>query len=495
MVCVIPFFAGDVRQALRLLRWIGDLGGCPGHDCLLVADADTPWPQALECKSLAMQSFLATDLITNGEHIEGWIPGSNSLFKAAAQFAQDRGQSFLFLEPDAVPLAAGWLDSIEAEYKNHIGRYLGSLVYHDNPTWPNPYFEGVGVYPWIAWPEMKPHFRTDVSWTRACAPAVVPKADNNPLFQHLWGEQNNPPRFARQRVPGTALFDLGQLKTGAVLFHRQKDGSLIRLLREKRGLADPETESRLVVVLPFCNMDGRQFIRTLDWALELDGRLDYDCLLSYEEGTIPQFVQGMFERAKRLFRRVTAATYPRPGRGVWAPTWAFVHAARAVCDRHNGPWLWWEYDMIPLQCGWLAVLELEYQNAGKDFMGPIVPGQGHMNGTGIYPADTPLRLSRAFRDLGTAWDVAMKPEMIQDCHDCGRLLQHVWTVDRAGRFLQHGDGAEPTFRNQQAMAQIFPTAVCLHRSKDGTLIQRLRERKKRCEPTSSLSPVPNTVTG
>lgn len=240
MLCCIPFFAGDVHQAIRLLRWIVDLGGCEKHDCLLVADADTPWDEVLKCRAVAVEGFRDVMIDTNGEHVEGWIPGSNSLFKVAAEWAQQNVRPFLFLEPDAVPLVAGWLDRIDEAYLNDGHPFMGSVVHHGYPDLPSPYFEGVAVYPHDAWRRMSPLFHTEQSWTYACAAAVVPQALNSALFQHLWGEMGNPPTFAEKNILGTNVFCLEQVKIDAVVFHRNKDGTLIRLLRKRLGLLPPE---------------------------------------------------------------------------------------------------------------------------------------------------------------------------------------------------------------------------------------------------------------
>lgn len=490
MVCIIPFFAGDTLKTKRLLRWIRDLGGAGNYGCMLVVDPDTPWREASQCLDLARDAFALAEIRSPEEAVKGWIPGSNSLFREAAQFAQDQGSSFLFLEPDAVPLVPEWTTLVEAERDKAPGKFIGSLVHHANPTWPNPYLEGVAVYPHNAWRRMESCFRMDVSWTRACAPAVVPEAINSPLFQHLWGETGNPPVFAERNVPGTNVYCLEQLKQGAAIFHRNKDGSLIRLLRQRRGLPPDEPDKKLLVVLPFCNKDASLFVKNLDWMLELDGHIPFECLLSWEEGTSRPNIHSMTTRAERLFLGVRTLEYPRPPAGCWPPTIAFVHAARAIQNMWEGAWFWCEYDLIPIRRGWVQTLWDLYCRAGKPFMGPIVAGQGHMNGTGFYPADTPTRIPRAMLDLGAAWDVSMKEEMIRQCHDCGQLLQHVWVVDRRGRFQPNGGGPPPTFRDQHSLNQLLPGAFAFHRSKDGTLIARLRERqpKTQCERTSSLSP-------
>lgn len=246
MIVCIPFYEGDSHSALRLLNWIHDLGGVKNHWCKLIVDPKTPYQDVIECAEIAQESFGTVDIIPTDKSVQGWIPGSCELFKKSAQVCAD--VDFLFLEPDATPLRATWLDEIETESENIDRMFIGSVVSHNNQVWPNPYFEGVGVYKAGAWGVMKDTFKNDVSWTRACASVVIPRAYNSPLFQHLWGEKDNPPTFKDQNIPGTNVFSLKQIKESAALFHRCKDGSLIDQLRKKAGLFVPTRKPELKVV-------------------------------------------------------------------------------------------------------------------------------------------------------------------------------------------------------------------------------------------------------
>jgi hypothetical protein len=140
------------------------------------------------------------------------------------------------------------------------------------------------------------------------------------------------------------------------------------------------------------------------------------------------------------------------------------------------PWLWMEYDMIPLKPHWLSALQQAYWNCNKAFAGPIVQDMGHMNGTGIYPANTPRRIPRALSLMRTAWDVTMKAEMIFDCHDLQPLFYHAWSMDN-GRLHPYAGGSPPSFpKGSPTMAQIPNESVVFHRCKDGSLIDRLMEK-------------------
>lgn len=487
MLCVIPFFSGDVSAAARLLRWIADLGGCPGHHCLLVADATTPWNEAMACLDLARQSFLSSDLVTNEAHVEGWIPGSNSLFKAAAQHAQDRGQSFLILEPDAVPLKAGWLDTIETAYHAMPAgkQFMGTLVYHSNPTWPNPYFEGVGVHPPDTWRRVKDLFRSDVAWPQALAGVTGPLASNSALFHHLWGEVGNPPKFAKKNVPGTNVFCPQQIDPAAVIFHRNKDGSLIRLLREERGLA-PESVTELAVFLPFCHMDYPLMLKSVSWMAQMHGKLPRTAIL-HHDGTVSQNVVARITQAARsAFANVIVNSYPTPQRPYigWpaAPNWSFMRACEFMLQHEPQPWLWFEADAVALKPDWLYRLEAEYGAGGQPFMGPIIGDfdglhMGHMNGGGVYPWNTAQIIPKAFIRPGQAWDTQMKPEMIHLTHPANRLMQHCGAV--VNGCCKPANGPLAKFPNQNLVDTLVnPTSVYFHPCKDGSLVDRLRERAK-----------------
>lgn len=474
LLVAFPFCAKDVARLHDLLQWCFELSGKVNYDALLVADPATPWDDGVRALHLAEKAFQRVDICSLPAHVEGWIAGSNALFRLAAEKACERKTPFLFVEADAVPLKPDWLDQLADAYQRSGKPFMGVLISHQRPNLPSPYLEGVAIYPPDAleimrvWPD-------DLSWTLGTAGTVVSRATSSPLFYHLWGETNNPPTFRENNIPGTNVFCPRQIPPEAVIYHRAKDGSLIRLLRKARGI--PTAKNDLLIVLPFCHKDAAQFQKTLRWCAELDGQQPYTALLSYDSLTPITSVNAMEHLAGQAFAQVRKTFYATPRPPVWYPTIAFNHAARAAVSWHM-PWLWFEYDMIPLKPGWIQVLLDAYNDAGKPFMAPIVNGMGHANGTGIYPSDTPARIPKAMADTRHAWDMTMKDEMIQDCYDCGHLLQHVWVIDSKGKFQPHGNGMSPIFRTSAQMNQILPTATAFHRCKDGTLIDRLKERKR-----------------
>lgn len=228
----LGFYDGDGHSAVNLLKWLSESGGLDGVELRLVVDPETDFNiwTAARCMGCSRETLVLDS------HVKGWIPGSNALWLLAAKRAAALGAPWIFLEPDAVPIKHTWAKEIAAAYAEGRKPYMGAIVTHDTPNLPNPYMEGCAVYPPEAYAELKGLVTDNRSWTLSTAGFVVPRATNSPLFQHLWGEKNRPPTFARQGIPGTHVFGLNYIRPATVLFHRSKDGTLIDLLRERKGL-------------------------------------------------------------------------------------------------------------------------------------------------------------------------------------------------------------------------------------------------------------------
>jgi hypothetical protein len=228
----------DLHLLHDLLAWIHQLGKCPDHDAMIVADAGTPASHILGVKSLAEGIFRSARIVTNAEPVKGWIAGANSLFLTAAEEASKGDQPWLFLEPDSVPLCPGWLDTLEIHYRVKGKPYMGACVPCDKPGLPPRHMPGVSIYHPGAYAQLSPIIQNApaLAFDMSIAATTVEFMAESELFQHLWGEFNNPPRFNQRGQPSSGVFTLGYLNPKAVLFHRNKDGSLIRLLRGRFGV-------------------------------------------------------------------------------------------------------------------------------------------------------------------------------------------------------------------------------------------------------------------
>lgn len=244
-----------------------------------------------------------------------------------------------------------------------------------------------------------------------------------------------------------------------------------------RELSSPSSKGSLfTVVFPFCAKDGMAATKLMKWIVEITPPNDHPLILSHDYQTPPSFIENIATLAKLVFKSIKVLSYSPPCVEHWPPTIAFIAAAKYM-EKVGNSWLWMEPDCVPLVPHWLEALQEAYWKCGKAFAGPVVQDMGHLNGTAIYPANTPKRIPRALELKRTAWDITMKAEMIFDCHDLQPMYQHAWSVDN-GRLHQYAGGAVPSFpKGSPLLNQIHKEAVIFHRCKDLTLIDRLQERR------------------
>lgn len=214
-----------------MLDWIGQLGGCPNHECLLVADAGTQWSVCLDISNKANKVFRRAKLIHTEQPVSGWPQGPNTMFFTAAKVMAERKQPFLLLESDAVPLKKHWLEEIEAAYK---GGFMGCIYDCQDVGLVGQFMSGVAVYPDNAWSLLKDISQT-AAWDVAGARIMLKFGAHTDLIQHFWGQRDLAPTFSETKSERSPIntFTRGNLLANACIFHRNKDGSLIRLLRNQ----------------------------------------------------------------------------------------------------------------------------------------------------------------------------------------------------------------------------------------------------------------------
>ena len=245
MICCFPVFSGDAERLSKLLAWILELGGCKNHCAAIVCDAGMPASGVFELRDLALKSFLDVRIVSTEESVAAYPNGPNDLFLTAAKFAKSNNKPWLFLEPDAVPLCSEWLDKLDEEYKSCGKPYMGKLVPCNHPQLPKIHMTGVGIYPASAYDLLSERVSSNMgcAFDMAIYEIVVPLCFSSELFQHLWGQDGDPPTFSSKRIPGTSTFGLDYLQQKAVVFHRTKDGTLIDLLRKKKLHQSPGPSS------------------------------------------------------------------------------------------------------------------------------------------------------------------------------------------------------------------------------------------------------------
>lgn len=476
MLVVIPTHAGDIHQAIALLEWILKLGQNKNHDCLIVADGGTPFDKTVRAREVAGAIFREVRLTTNEREVKGWPDGCYSLFRTAVEFIEKYWpQPFLILEPDAIPLRTDWLNVIALDYGLPIGgaaRFVGHIYEGEGQFAGRKFMSGIAVYPADTATRL-PRRNHAVHWDVDGAEVMVSQGSHTNLIRHLFGEMNNPPTFARARVPGTNVFDLEWLGDAAI-FHRNKDGSLIRLLRRK--LFNERTRPNIVVVFPVCAKDINRAVSHATWLNILTrgrSKWPHEAVISFDRDSPITLVNHLEWLLKQSFEKVTAYDYHRaPFRQYpHAANWAFQNTAHRMA-KQNRPWLWMEADAVALRYEWLEVLQDKYEDCGKDWLGPIVPHMGHLQGTSIYPADAAARMPRAMQCVEQAFDMESK-EIVSQAADASPYMFHMWTlIDR--KPCPVGGGEPPANITADEIRSWLPReSVFLHRIKDNSLINLL----------------------
>lgn len=249
MIVVFPFFNSDAHLAKNLLHWMYLLGGCPQHEALLITNPEMYWPDCKPVIDLAKEVFKNTNLITLDVPVWGWPEGSNALFSKAAQYCQGTKTSWLWMEPDAIPLRTGWLEDIDSEYKKSSKPFLGCVYPCNAPHLPRRLLSGISVYPSNAYEILENVLKTEKPWDVAIADTVVPLSQHTDLIQWCYLGQNIRPTFREKREPGTNIYSLNEINPNAAIFHQNKDHTLIGLLRHKFFPQRPNAKDICIVEL------------------------------------------------------------------------------------------------------------------------------------------------------------------------------------------------------------------------------------------------------
>jgi hypothetical protein len=219
-------------------------------------------------------------------------------------------------------------------------------------------------------------------------------------------------------------------------------------------------------------------VKHAKWLKRVSPNTGYSAVVSADFDTLQGYLRDFVAELHGVFSSVAVFRYRCGSACSWphGANVAFKHTANYLQKNIQTPWLWLEADAVAVRRSWLDSIQAGYEIGGKLFMGPIVPGMGHMNGVGVYPQDTPTYIPNALRteNQNIAWDSLMKEEMIWECHDAEPLIQHAWGV--VGNDLHPILGEAPSFDIQEKVKRwLKPGAALFHRCKNGSLIDRLSE--------------------
>jgi len=213
--------------------------GYKPHSVLIAADAEVPKATRQEIFALAKPMFshaMAVGVPVPPDQ-QGWIPGSNYMFlKVSETIQQNTKLPWLWCEPDCVPIRAGWLDALASAYDDCPTRFLGAHVLQSNqPGMPPIHLSGCAIYDAQAHEGMKAFCQGNGAFDIASANFTVPRSINSTLFQYFWGKPALAPTFKEIKSDGDPenTIPMGYLTSKAVLWHRNKDGTLIDCLRKR----------------------------------------------------------------------------------------------------------------------------------------------------------------------------------------------------------------------------------------------------------------------
>ena len=227
---VIAYCNKDEGQAANLADWMASIGLYPNHSILVARDKSS------SVRPFADIGFAKYDEIEiRNDAWRKWPESCNNVFGECARYIEALlgNTCFLWLEPDVVPLPMkdnNWLNAIEKEYAGCNRPFLGDFVSVHTPELDVPnHMSGVGVYPASliehAGKALNAHTH---AWDVAACNQIVPKMAVSKLILHRWKHEP----FERLEDIQTKIY---AHKPQCALFHADKSGSLITLLRQQKA--------------------------------------------------------------------------------------------------------------------------------------------------------------------------------------------------------------------------------------------------------------------
>lgn len=221
-VC-LAFSHKDKDQAIRLAEWIKELGGCKEYDLVLTHNKFVGVDGLIEPMREAFKSVY--DNQTFDEDERGWPASPNSLFRRTAKLMQEGNEPWLWLEPDVCPMKENWLQALEAEYKTCGKPILGMKVEVPGVT---THCSGIAIYPaQLCRYSVQMLLADTIAFDIMGSDEVVDShCFWSKLICHTW----------RPASPQTQAEMDALMWPEACLFHQNKDGQVIKLLRERRQI-------------------------------------------------------------------------------------------------------------------------------------------------------------------------------------------------------------------------------------------------------------------
>ena len=233
MIVAISYHDGDLDLMTRWVNHVYNLGPYPSHK-IVIAPAHGVTADGIKEK---LSTCFGEVIVERCHHTQvGWPISCNLAFEQVAWLASQKlKSSFLWMEPDAVPLKSSWIDDIERAYTDCGKPFMGDFV-GISGIMPNgiDHMSGIAVYHWNMASLAPSIFNNEkTAWDIASARDVVGKMARTNLIHHDWVPEK---KWRRDIVTKDCI------KEGAVIYHPDKKGVLFNdgLIPNGAG-GDPQT--------------------------------------------------------------------------------------------------------------------------------------------------------------------------------------------------------------------------------------------------------------
>lgn len=215
------FFPGDAEVWFKQMAWLEQLsqrpvGGLRDTPCVLVTNGVVGSMVSSARKQLK-SIFGQVEVIRLNGKVNTWPAAQNLVFKTALSFVSGC-DDMLWTESDVVFLKDSWLSDLLREWDSRLvfHKFMGALI---ETTYCN-HVSGVAIYG-SNWKKACPSLveQSDLAWDVACARDILPYSKFTTTIQQVFGSVKPP--------------EIGDIRPGACLFHQDKSGHLIDLLRAK----------------------------------------------------------------------------------------------------------------------------------------------------------------------------------------------------------------------------------------------------------------------
>lgn len=237
MLIALSFCNKDQDQAERLAQWMAELGCGKGHELLLgisVAPSDGD-----RISEIFKQAFGKVTVLPIKNPYSDWPAAPNHAFQEISRYIEEKqlAKYFCWIEPDCVVLSADCFTALEAEHLKGGKAFTGAFVKGIEGS--VDHMSGIGVYPGNLTHHAGPMLlATTTPFDIAAADMVMPRAHFTDLVFHRW-----------KGLKFDTLQDLRDMIGPApVLYHSDKIGALIEMLRAEKNLpvpvlAEPQNET------------------------------------------------------------------------------------------------------------------------------------------------------------------------------------------------------------------------------------------------------------